>query len=171
MEKRESSLQRTRLNCSRVQWWRVLHHCIQRFALHLLMHGLDAAARPWKPIPWHSLCTVLMLIWGPHEVCSDWLCRKLATFAHYAPQHPLTPLLHFTWPTTSWLSCCHSQSLLRAINSYTNVCRNSLHAEVLAFIHLWQIKWLDFSYFDGWVNTFGNIVYMQLHSLRPVNTV
>ncbi|XP_051526065.1 uncharacterized protein LOC127424703 [Myxocyprinus asiaticus] len=51
MEKRDSSLQRTRLHCSRVQWRRALHHCIRRFALHLVMYGLDAAAQPWKPIP------------------------------------------------------------------------------------------------------------------------
>ena len=51
MEKSDSSLQRTRLNCSRVQWQRALHHCILCFALHLVMYGLDAAARPWKPIP------------------------------------------------------------------------------------------------------------------------
>ena len=37
-------------------------------------------------------------------VCSDWLSRKLATSAQYAPQHLLTPLCHFTWPTTPWLS-------------------------------------------------------------------
>ena len=36
---------------SRVQWQRALHHCIQHFALHLLIYGLDAAARPWKPVP------------------------------------------------------------------------------------------------------------------------
>ncbi|XP_051528965.1 uncharacterized protein LOC127426291 [Myxocyprinus asiaticus] len=51
MEKRELSLQRMRLHCSRVQWRRALHHCIRRFVLHLVMYGLDAAARPWKPIP------------------------------------------------------------------------------------------------------------------------
>ena len=68
MEKRNSSLQRMRLYCSRVQWQRALHHCIRRFALHLLMYGLDAAAQPWKTIPWSSLCTVLKLIWKPHEV-------------------------------------------------------------------------------------------------------
>ena len=51
MEKRDSSLQRMHLHCSRVQRWHALHHCIRRFALHLLMYGLDAAARPWKPIP------------------------------------------------------------------------------------------------------------------------
>ena len=30
--------------------------------------------------------------------------------------------------------------LLRATHSFKNVCRNSLHAEVLAFIHLWPLK-------------------------------
>ena len=51
MEKRDSSLQRTRLHCSRVQWQCALHHCIRRFALHLLIYSLDATAWPWKPIP------------------------------------------------------------------------------------------------------------------------
>ena len=51
MEKRDSSLQRTHLHCFRVQWRRALHHCIRRFALHLVIYGLDAAALPWKPIP------------------------------------------------------------------------------------------------------------------------
>ena len=32
------------------------------------MDDLDAAARPWKPIPWSSLRTVLELIWRPHKV-------------------------------------------------------------------------------------------------------
>jgi len=36
-ENRDSSLQRTHLHCSRVQWRRALHHCIRRFALHLVM--------------------------------------------------------------------------------------------------------------------------------------
>ena len=112
-EKHNSSLQRTHLHCSRVQWRRALHHCIQHFALHLLMYGLDAAAWPWRPIPWistHCSWANLRATWSL-EVCSDWLCRKLATSAHYAPQHPLTPLRHFTWPATSWLSCCHSLTL------------------------------------------------------------
>ena len=39
IEKRDSSLQKTCLHCSRVQWRRALHHCIQHFALHLLMYG------------------------------------------------------------------------------------------------------------------------------------
>ena len=51
MVKRDSSLQRMHLHCSRVQWRRALHHCIRHFALHLVMYGLDAAARPWEPIP------------------------------------------------------------------------------------------------------------------------
>lgn len=93
MEKPDSSLRRMRLHCPRVQWSRALHHCIQRFALHSLLFGLDAAARPWKPIPWTSLRTVLELIW-----------------------HPLTSLRQFTKPTTLWLSCCPSQMLLFSYN-------------------------------------------------------
>ncbi|CAI9578836.1 unnamed protein product, partial [Staurois parvus] len=37
------------------------------------------------------------------------LCRQLMTSVHCAFQHALTPLYHFTWPTTSRLSCCCSQ--------------------------------------------------------------
>ena len=61
------------------------------FASHLLMYDLDAAAEPWKPIPWSSLHTVLNLKaeWSL-EVCGNWLCRNLVTSVHYAPQHPLT---------------------------------------------------------------------------------
>ncbi|CAI9597421.1 unnamed protein product [Staurois parvus] len=54
------------------------------------------AARPWKPIPCSSLHT-------------DRLCRQLATIAHCALQHALTPPCHFTWPTTLWLCCNCSQ--------------------------------------------------------------
>ena len=81
MEKHNSSLQRTCIHCSRVEWRRAFYHCIQRFALHLLIYSLDAAAWSWKPIPWSSLCTVLELIWRPWslEVCCDWLSRKLPT--------------------------------------------------------------------------------------------
>ena len=117
MEKRDSSLQRTHLHCSRVQWRHALQHCIRRFALHSVMYGLDSAALPWKPIPWSSLGTVLELIWRPPEVwkvCSNWLCRQLATSVHYAPQHPLTLLCPFTCPTTSWLN---SQSLPLCYNT------------------------------------------------------
>uniref|UniRef100_A0A8C7XCI4 NLR family CARD domain-containing protein 3-like n=1 Tax=Oryzias sinensis TaxID=183150 RepID=A0A8C7XCI4_9TELE len=42
MEKRDSSLQRRSLHCSRVQWRCALLHCIQCFALHLVMCDLDS---------------------------------------------------------------------------------------------------------------------------------
>ena len=86
MEKRDSSLQRTRLQCSWVQLCCALHHCVWHFALHLLMYGLDAAARPWKPIPWSFLHTVLELIWRLHEVWrsvaidSSGSCRPLREY-------------------------------------------------------------------------------------------
>jgi hypothetical protein len=50
----DSSLQRTRFHCSRVQWWQALHHSSLRLALHTVILGLCAAARPWKPISWSS---------------------------------------------------------------------------------------------------------------------
>ena len=100
MEKHDSSLQRTRLHCSRVQWRRALHHYIRRCALHVVMDGLDAAARPWKPIPWSSLHTVLGLIWRPHEV---WRSVAIDSAESWRPLCTLR-LSHFTWPPTSWLS-------------------------------------------------------------------
>ena len=95
MEKHNSSLQRTRLYCSRVQWQCALHHCIR----HLLIYGLDATAWPWKPIPWSSLCTVLELIWRPHEVwrsvaidsAESW--RPLRTM-HLSIRWPRSVILH-----------------------------------------------------------------------------
>ena len=119
MEKRDWSLQRTRLRCSRVQWQRALHHCIRCFALNLVIYGFNET---------HSMKLSAHCSWGnlkatwSLEVCELWLCRKLVTSAHCAPQNPLTPLCHFTWPSTSWLRFCRFQSLplfiisLRAVN-------------------------------------------------------
>ena len=50
MVKRDLSLQRTHFHCSRVQWRRALHQCSRRLALCMVILGLCAAARPWKPI-------------------------------------------------------------------------------------------------------------------------
>jgi hypothetical protein len=58
---RDSSLQRTHFHCSRVQWWRALHHSSRRLALGMVILGLCAAARPWKPISWSSWRIVIVL--------------------------------------------------------------------------------------------------------------
>ena len=55
MVKLDSSLQRKPFHCSRVQWRRALHHSGQHLAMHMVILGLCAAARPWKPISWSSL--------------------------------------------------------------------------------------------------------------------
>ena len=165
----------------------MLLYCIWHFALYLLMYGLDADARPWKPIPWSSLRTVLELIWRPHEVwrsvaidsAESW--RLLSTmrlsirwprsiilrglplcgWVAVVPNHfhfviiPLTvdcgifrseeisrlDLLHRWHPITvpHWNSL---SSWERPI-LFTNVCRNSLHVLVSAFIHLWPWKWSE----------------------------
>ena len=78
-----------------VHWRPVLHHCIWHLALLLLMYCVDAAARPWKPIPWSSLSTGLELTWRPHEV---W-----RSVAHYSAEscRPLcTMCLSIGWPCT-----------------------------------------------------------------------
>jgi hypothetical protein len=65
---RNSSLQRTRLHCSRVQWRRALHHSSWRMALHMLIIRLCVAAQSWKPIPWLSQQTVILLTLLPKAV-------------------------------------------------------------------------------------------------------
>ena len=60
MVKCDSSLQGTRFHCFRVQWWWALHHSSWRLALNMVILGLCAAARPWKPILWISRQTVIV---------------------------------------------------------------------------------------------------------------
>ena len=98
------------LHCSWVQWRRALHHCIRCFALHLVMYGLDAVTMETHSMKLSTHCSWanLKATWSL-EVCSDWLCRKLATSAHYAPQH--LPAVILCGVTTSWLSCHRFQSL------------------------------------------------------------
>ena len=135
------------------------------------------------------------------EVCSDWLCRKLVTSAHYVPQHPLH---HFMWPTTLWLRCCRSQllplcynttdswlwnikeqstleftELLRVTHCLTNVCKTVCMPRCFFYtpVAMEVIGSPDFNYLDGWMNTFGNIVYIRpirlhlclLSDLNPVS--
>ncbi|CAI9546831.1 unnamed protein product, partial [Staurois parvus] len=64
-EKRDWSFQRTCPHCSRVQWWRALHHDIRCFALHLVMEGLDAAARPMET---HSMKLSTHCCWAHLKV-------------------------------------------------------------------------------------------------------
>jgi hypothetical protein len=57
----DSSLQRMCFHCSIVHWWRALHHSSRGLALRMVILGLCAATRPWKPISWSSWWTVLVL--------------------------------------------------------------------------------------------------------------
>ena len=71
---------------------------------------------------------------------SDCLCRKLATSAHYAHQYPLTPLCHFTWPTTLWLSCCRL-SIASTLLPLTVDCGIFRNKEIsrLDLLHSWYL--------------------------------
>ncbi|CAI9546467.1 unnamed protein product, partial [Staurois parvus] len=51
------------------------------------------------------------------NVFSYGLSRQLATSVQCTLMHALTPLCHFTWPTTLWLSCCCSQLLPLCYNA------------------------------------------------------
>ena len=68
MVKRDPSLQRTSFHCSRVQWGWALHHSSQRLAWRMVILGMCAAARPYKPISWSSQRTVLVLTLLPDSL-------------------------------------------------------------------------------------------------------
>ena len=57
------------------------------------MYDLDAAAQPWKSIPWSSLHAVLELNWGPHEV---W--NSVATDSAESWRPLRTMCLSIRWP-------------------------------------------------------------------------
>ena len=170
------------------------YHCIQRFALHLLMYGLDSAAQLWKPIPWSSLHTVPELIWRPHEVwrsvASDsaeswrplrtmrlsirWPCsvilldlplRGWVAVIHSHFHFVIIPLtvdcgifrieeisqLEFSsWSDPFFHKCLYKQSACLGARFYTPVAMEVIGTP-------------DFNYLDGWVNSFGNIVYHRKH--------
>jgi hypothetical protein len=71
MVKRDFSLQRPCFHCSRVQRQGALHHFSRRLALRMVILGLCAAARPWKPISWSSWRTVIV-----DEQFLCWLCSR-----------------------------------------------------------------------------------------------
>ena len=112
MEKHDSSLQRTRLHCSRVQCQHALHNCIRHFALYLLMYGLNAAARPCKPVPWSSLCTVLDRIGRPHE-CGGLSRLTLAWLLTLMGCHLCNKSTAPRWNSlSSWETVCMPRCLL-----------------------------------------------------------
>ncbi|CAI9560690.1 unnamed protein product [Staurois parvus] len=79
--------------------------------MQLLVHG-----NPFHEALYALLCANLKATQSL-EVFSFLLCSQLATSAHCALQLVLTPLCHFTWPITSWLSCCCSQLLPLCYNT------------------------------------------------------
>ena len=134
-----------------LQWRRALHHSSRRLALGMVILGLCAAVRPWKPISWISRWTVLVLM----------------SFVRYTLQHSAVTFCELVWPTISQLNrCCslpfplHNNStyswtgqgrnlmnwLVVKVVSYDgaklkvtdlfNVCLWRLHGCELNFIHL-----------------------------------
>lgn len=83
-------------HCSRVQWCCATHHFIWRLALYLMMWGLHANARSWKPIPRSSHYTVFVVILMPVEVRIS-VCQLLQW-----------PCSLTRWSSASRLSCCCS---------------------------------------------------------------
>jgi hypothetical protein len=67
MVKPNSSLQRARFHCSRVQWRQALRPCSRRLEF-------CATARPWKPISWSPRWTVLVLTLLSEAVWNSVVC-------------------------------------------------------------------------------------------------
>lgn len=89
-ENRDSSLLRTRLHCSIVQWWSALHHCIQPFFLSGEVR-LECSCYAIKTLSMKLSTQFLRTEFG---FCSNWLCRKLATM-HIVGDRALLAVL--TW--------------------------------------------------------------------------
>ena len=87
MVKRHSSLQRIRFHCSRVQWRWPLHHSSQLLALCIVILGLCAAARPWKPISWRSQRTVFVLTFFSGIVWNSVVSLQLGLWPYYSSSH------------------------------------------------------------------------------------
>jgi hypothetical protein len=85
---------------NRVQWRRALHHSSQLFALRILIFGLCAAARPWKP---SSEAPKEQLLW--------WRCFQAVWNSVVSVYHATrfsTLQSRSVWSTTSWPSRCCS---------------------------------------------------------------
>lgn len=75
-------------------------------------------------------------------------------------------------------TCCRGSKLefadfLSVTHSFTNVCKNSLHALMLDFVHLAiEVIWtLDFDYLDRGEKMFGNTVYFVISYVNMQDTV
>lgn len=112
-------------------------------------------------MPWSSLCTLLELIWRPQEVWKPVetdlpLCGWVAVIpirAHFViiPYNIRQLMVKYLGGRTFHDWACwtyHSTmleftELLTVTHCFTNAYRDSLHAWVLAFMHLWLWKWME----------------------------
>lgn len=112
-EKRDWSLQRTRLYCSRIQWLRLYTavydtlHCARWCKACVQLVAMET----------HSTNTSMHALFMTLQKAGN-LC---------AAQHPLTPVWDFMWPTTSRLSCCCSHSLSHCYRTANTWLRNNLY--------------------------------------------
>ena len=102
-------------------------HILHRCALHLVMYGLAAAARPWKPIPWSSLRSVPELIWRPHEV---W--RSVAIDSAESRRPLRTMRLSIRWPRSVILRG-------RPLRGWAAVGPNRFHSVIIPLTADWGI--------------------------------
>ena len=96
-------------------WRRRIRHSRERISTALEYSGSVLYTTPSSALHCNWWCMAWMQVLSHGNLFHD--CINLATSAQYAPQHPLTLLCHFTWPTISWLSCCRSQSLTLCYNT------------------------------------------------------
>lgn len=103
------------------------HHCIQRFALHLMSGGMQRLIL-WKIGDLDALCASASA--DPALHCGIFKSEEISRLDLLHRWHPMT--------APRW----NSLSYMKVTHSFTNVCRNSLHAKVLDFIH-WSWELLE----------------------------
>ena len=109
MVKRDSSFQRTRFHCSRVQWLQALHHCSQCLALRMVILGLCAAIAPRGSLELGIECCNRGQT-SAQLSCSLTLCGlPLHSWAVVAPE-PLLLLSRRSQSHTLWKFCAPSRT-------------------------------------------------------------
>jgi len=125
------------------------------------------------------------------EVCSHWLCRKLATTVRLSIRWPCSVILHGR-PLRGWVAVVpnHFHFVIKPLTADCGIisseeisrldllhrCHPWIHWANGSdpFLHMFVGAWIhtpvamevigtpEFNYMDGWVNTFGSIAYLHI---------
>lgn len=155
MEKHNSSLQRTRPHCSRVQGRHAFHYCIQHFALGDEWLQLQL-------LPWSSPCTVLELIWRPQEVWRSVAMNSIESWQILhtmrllqCPPLPVVPkrsyntVDYFGVKTFPDWACCMSEALI-----LSQMFAKRLNACLILYTSDHGSDWNTWLWLFGWVKDY-----------------